>query len=130
MSVSYILSKIASQYDSDPARDDFISLAATRVNYCMFGNNSELAHAYMTAHMLAYRDLTLKSGGLSLGEITSLKQGDLSISMKASGVQGNSELGTTTYGKAFLQLQNGSIPALGLTGIGGFCDVNPMSQDE
>jgi hypothetical protein len=130
MSVSSLLSVIAPQFDSDPARGDFISLAGKRVNYCNFGSNAETAHAYMTAHMMTMRDLSSKAGGLALGAVTSLKEGDLTISMKASSNGYDSELGATVYGKTFLGLQNGSIAAIGLTGVDGFCHPNLESKDK
>lgn len=125
MSVSSKLSAIAPQFNSDSSRDEFISIALTRINYCQFGNNAELAHAYMVAHMMTMRDLASQSGGMSVGRITSMKQGDLSIGFKATGQRvDEKELLLTDYGQGFLQLQNGSIAAIGLTGASGFCDLS------
>lgn len=128
MEVSSTLSLIAPQFDGDANRSSFIVLAASRVNSCMFGSNAELAHAYMTAHMMTLRDLAQKAGGLAMGALTSLKEGDLSIGMKASSDDGYG-LGTTSYGKSFLELQNGSVSAIGLTGVEGFCNLNPTPGD-
>ena len=123
MSVSSILSDIAPQFDGDAARDDFISLARNRVNYEYFCNNAEVAHAYMTAHMMTIRDLSQKTGGISTSGLTQLKEGDLSISMKGGSSADESELATTSYGKEFIDLQKSSGVGIGLTGVGEF--LNP-----
>ena len=120
MSVSSILSAVAPQYDADAARDTFISLAANRVNYTFFGKNAELAHAYMTAHMMASRDLVVKTGGFAIGSVTLLKEGDVSIGMKSGSV--DSELSLTSYGQQFIALQKSSGMGIGVTGVGSFLD--------
>lgn len=120
MSVSSILSAIASEFDGDAARDTFISLASNRVNYTFFGANAEFAHALMTAHMMTMRDLSKKTGGFAIGALTGMKEGDVSLSMKASGSSNESDLGATSYGMQFLNLQKSANLGIALTGVGSF----------
>jgi len=120
MGVSTILSAIAPQYDSESARDTFISLAETRVNRCAFNDKADLAVAYMAAHMITVKNLSNKLQGIAVGEVSSMKEGDLALSFRRSATSGtDNDLASTEFGKQFLILQKGSIIALGITGRSG-----------
>ena len=119
MSASSVLSVIASQYDAYPNRDEFLSLAALRVNRCLFGDKADLATALMAAHFIALSDSssTVRQYGES-GPVTSKKEGDLSISYGGGGTNNKDDLGLTVFGQQFQGLQTSSGLFMSVTGMG------------
>ena len=117
MSVSSVLSVIASQYDSVAGRSEFIGLAGLRVNRCVFGDKADLATAYVAAHMIALSTPEFRQEG-AVGAITSKREGDLSISFAAGseGKQDDGDFGQTHFGRQFLSLQNSSEVFVGVLG--------------
>lgn len=116
MSVSSMLSVIASQFDSVDNRSEFINLASLRINRCRFGAKADLATAYMAAHMIAMSNTAYRQDGTA-GAVTSKREGDLSInfgSTKSKEVDGDLE--QTSFGKHYLSLQNASGVMIGVTG--------------
>lgn len=119
MTASSILSLIAPQYDSTTGRTDFLTLAALSVNTCIFGDKVDLATAYLAAHMIALNTDPARQSG-EAGAVTSKKEGDLSISF-SNGRSTNEDLGQTSFGRQFLNLQNGVAPAIYVLGT-EICD--------
>ena len=121
MTVDSILSLIAPQFNDITNKNDYISLARLRVNACMFGDKTNLAIAYMTAHLIAVSTDPARGKG-EAGNITSKKEGDLSVTYGNfnTNTNGNSDLNMTSYGQSFQGLLNGTIPAVWT--LGEFCE--------
>lgn len=121
MSVSVILSAIAPQFDTEPNRAVFITLASQNVNTCLFGVKADQAIAYLAAHYLTLSTDPSRSGGAT-GAITSKKEGDLSIGYGAVAAgAGEEALSLTHYGMTFLQLQRSVNPNIYVLGSGDVC---------
>ena len=116
MSASLKLTLIAPQFDSVTGRADFLALAADQVNDCMFGDKTDLAIAYLAAHLIALNTDPNRQQGES-GSITSKKEGDLAISYgNFKNNNTKSDLDLTFYGQQFQSLANASTLNIGLTG--------------
>lgn len=113
MSASAKLSIIAPQYDSTTNRAEFISIAESMVNRCLFGTDdrADLAVAYMAAHLIT---VNIIQGGAGTGEISSKKEGDLAVTYKTADTNGDG-LTSTGYGKQFMMLVQSSTPFIGVT---------------
>jgi len=103
MTVDATLLLIAPEFEALDAsiRTGMATLAAQSVG-TVFGDNQELATAYLTAHML-----TLRGRSGVGGSVQSMKEGDLSLTYK-SGME-NSVLGSTSYGQEFKRLQRENV---------------------
>lgn len=89
--------------DIDSAqRTAMADLAALSVG-AVFGNQQELATAYLTAHML-----TVSQRAGNGGAVKSLKEGDLNITYGDNAAGGDS-LGSTSYGQEFIRIRKGKV---------------------
>jgi len=104
MTASEILSVIAPQFDSTANRDSFIAIATMEVNSCLFGDKANKAIALLAAHMIALNTDAARQNG-ETGNITSKKEGDLSVGYGNFGNAGSGDLGMTHYGRQFLSMQ-------------------------
>jgi hypothetical protein len=115
MSVSSDLSVIAPQFDSVANRNEFIAFAELQVNISWFNIKSDLATAYLAAHLISVNPST-GSGGAADGIIVSKREGDLAVSYANMGSMADEDLSRTTYGKQFLSLQKQGNVFMGVTG--------------
>ena len=115
MSVSSKLTTIAPQFDTADNRDEFISIAQSQVNSCSFGTNADLATAYLAAHYIQVTQDSALLAGTS-GEITSKKEGDLSISYGNFSPKSGGGLDATTWGRQFKAIRDSSMSFIGITG--------------
>lgn len=123
MSASSLLSTIASQFDDTTGRSDFITIAESQVNSCLFGDKTDLAIAYLSAHFIALFTDPLRQKGES-GSITSKREGDLALGFGnfASGAGSDAGLNMTTYGQQYIILRDSTMPNLYVIGFGGLCE--------
>lgn len=122
MSASSILSAIAPQFDSNDKRSEHLQLAALRTSECVFGDKYDYAVALRAAHTLALSTRAKSTGG-GAGSVSSVKEGDLSISL--SGVTGgvnSADLSQTSYGVELDGLIKSNIPGVHVVGSTKFCD--------
>lgn len=111
MSASSQLSLIAGQFDTIDNRAEWIATAETLVNRDLFETRADLAVAYMTAHLIT---VNISQGGAGGGEISSKREGDLSISYAVSSNGGNN-LNSTGFGKQFIMLSKSTTVFVGVT---------------
>lgn len=121
MSATAILSAIAPQFDTATARTTFLELAVLNVNTCLFGDKADMAVAYLAAHYLSLSTDPARASGES-GQVTSKKEGDLSINFGSVNTDGNDSLSLTHFGMTFLQLSKSVNPGIYVLGSGGSCD--------
>jgi len=114
MSVSSMLSVIASQYDSIVSRTDFIALAEAQVTRCWFKGKEDYAVALMTAHLISVFTPNYRKDGTG-GAITSKKEGDLTISF-AQSQNKDTDLNSTSYGLQFQRLAKAGGFIMSVTG--------------
>ena len=119
MTVDSILSLIAPQFNDIANKNDYINLARLRVNACLFGDKTNMAIAYMAAHLIAVSNDPAREKG-EAGNITSKKEGDLSVTFGNFNTDGNSDLNLTSYGQSFQGMIDGTIP--GVWTLGVFCE--------
>lgn len=84
-------------------RTSVAALAALEVG-SPYGDKQELATAYLTAHML-----TLSQRNGNAGRVTTVKEGDLSISYSAGKDTGS--LNATSYGQEFMRIKKTALMA-------------------
>ncbi len=88
----------------------FIDQAVPFINFTLWDDKADLAHAYYTAHLMKMSGINgsgAAGGGALPGPITSESVGDLSRSYGSSGGSGGaaaSSLSSTGYGNVFLSL--------------------------
>jgi hypothetical protein len=104
MTVDSTLLLIAPELSAVPVerREAMAELAAKSVG-SVFGDDRELATAYLTAHML-----TSGFGGGYSGAVKSTKEGDLAITFSDGG-KSNSAYTSTSYGLEFVRLQRQNV---------------------
>lgn len=112
-----IIDKIAPRFAADSEKAWFISQARNRISDCAFGDNKERAVALRAAHDMTLRDAAGSTGGIG-GQISNMKEGDLSIGFNkfGSGGSGEDDLSQTTYGNQLIGLRKGNIAAVGVLG--------------
>jgi len=112
-----IFDALAPLYASDPAKDIYLELAASRTSTCAFGTNYAQAVALRAAHMIELAKGTDYAGSGGAGPVTGKKEGQLSINYGAGNSEGNdSDLVMTKYGRQLQGLINGNIAAVAVTG--------------
>lgn len=89
---------------SSADRAGVAALAALSVSSDVFGDQEELATAYLAAHMLTIRGRAGNSGA-----VKGLKEGDLSITYGSDSNGMNGEYSATSYGQEFLRIRKGVI---------------------
>lgn len=115
---SQYLDLVAPEFSSNANKSTYLEMAQGRTSSCFYGSNYSQAVALMAAHMMALA-LSRPAGG-DAGQVTSKREGDLSISFGAvSGV--SADLAQTKYGVQLAGLRRASGPALGVTGGGLVC---------
>lgn len=102
------LSAVANDIAKDENIDTLVDVLSVRVSRSYFGNMWALALAYLTAHTH-----TVNSRGGEGGQITSKKEGDLSVSFGSAG-SGNA-LSATSYGQEYELLLKQCSPGMLLT---------------
>lgn len=101
---------------------EFASVSDTLVNFAIsdagrfvdtgwFEADYQRAIMALAAHILV-QDGALGGSTVVSGNITSEKLGDASVSYGAAVGAGNSEYGTTSYGRYFLKIQRVNVPAV------------------
>lgn len=83
-----------------------IAVAEMQVGPNLCRDKRPLLVAYLAAHIMSLGNRTAQAGGAS-GEVSSLSEGQLSISFGASGVMGG--LGQTAYGVEYDRLSRGCV---------------------
>jgi len=117
LSVLQILSATALQLVSDPELSVHVQLAAQRTSSTCFGENYTLAVALRAAHTLTLKNEAVAGNSGAVGPVTSMKEGDLSISFGgASSISVKGDLGTTKYGIQLQDLIDGQISSMSVTG--------------
>lgn len=117
------LDTIASQFAglSDSVKSDWIDIAQERyINTKIWARAGKLriGLALATAHLLTLDDRNQNqgSGTQGVGRVTSLSEGDQSISFSGpTGTGSDADLEQTTYGTQFKQIQN-SLPTTPIVG--------------
>ena len=114
--MSDMLNTVAPEFDADALRDEFLDIAASLMSATAWGAQFALAQAYLAAHMLKQMRLSEAEAGAGAGSgsgaITSLTDGDLSISYGSASssvaamTAGDAELAETRYGRAFLRIRS------------------------
>ena len=114
LTASQIFDAIAPDYASDPRKTTFLTLARTRTNTCIFGDNTEEAVALRAAHMIT---LASRGSGGEAGSVSSKREGDLAISYGRNGsTNAVDDLHQTNYGVQLKNLIKGSGGYYGVTG--------------
>lgn len=110
INVSFVQT-IAPEFASlaSPTIQFFIDQAVPFINFTLWDDKADLAHAYFTAHLMKMSGINgsgAAGGGSLPGPITSETTGDLSRSYGSSGGSGASasSLNSTGYGTIFLSL--------------------------
>lgn len=110
-----LLSALAPNYASDPEKSLFITVAASRTSSCAFGDNYNIAVALRAAHLMTMRDRGTNGG--TAGTISSIKEGDISVSYSNKMGDITSDLEQTSFGQQLLELIKTNIPAYSVAGL-------------
>lgn len=103
-----ILDLIASQFASNPDKQDFIDLADRQIKKGLCGDRRPELVAFLAAHYL-----TLAQRGGASGTIDSMSEGQLSISYSHSNAEYiNNSLDSTSYGQEYDRLSKQCILAI------------------
>ena len=117
-SATSIFDIIASQFADNANKASYIAWSRAQTSKETYGVAYERAIALRAAHMMTLdNDLARVAGG-SGGNISSKKEGDLSISFDGSVTAGdrNADLKQTHYGVQLLGLRRGAVTAIAATG--------------
>jgi hypothetical protein len=95
---------------SDQLIERFLTQAERRVNVTQWGEKSDDATLWLTAHLLKIESQLRSGGGAAGGPISQRKVGDLSVSYKIPTNVSDSFLASTTYGQYYLDLKTGIWP--------------------
>ncbi len=104
-----IISAICPELIADPSKDTFIQMAEENTNNAFFGNSANYAIAYKACHLFVLNKPNAQAGN----EVVSVKEGDLSLSYKAS--TDDSLYNSTKYGKMLKQLVK-TMPKMNVVG--------------
>lgn len=95
-----LLSSIAPEIDSSSQQTaDLLAMAELEVGSFLCPDLRPYIVAYLTAH-----NVTMSNRGGNAGNVTDLREGQLSVSYDTSTVSGKSPYGQTPYGQKYLQL--------------------------
>jgi hypothetical protein len=98
-----IITAICPELASSPSLDSFLGMAVELTDRVFFGKMASYAIAYRACHIF-----TITGGGgnpvLGLGQIASMREGALSVTLAASATSDSGGLDTTKYGKMLLGL--------------------------
>lgn len=102
-----IVGVIAPEFLNDPRLATAILIADAEIAATMCGDKRPLLVAYLAAHLLAIGSRNQKSG--TSGDVTSITEGNLSVSY--SNVKSNNvnSLGLTGYGMRFREIARGCV---------------------
>lgn len=115
LTIEQILDAIAPKFASDANKQDHISLARLRTSTTCFGNKYNYAVALRAAHTLTLTSNTNIGTGSS-GSISSIREGDVSISYGSRGTSTGSDLDNTSFGQELQQLIKSNIVGVSITG--------------
>lgn len=108
MSALSVLQTIAPDLASKSNASQVLALADLRVSKNNFGSVRDQAVAYLAAHLLSLSNSNFRKSG-SGGAVTSLREGDLSVSFGA--VPGSDDsLSSTWFGQEFERLRRETVP--------------------
>jgi hypothetical protein len=114
MSVTVLLAALAPSLAADPSASVFIEIATGQINRCFYGTQADYATALLTAHIMTMSKRGLTQGS---GPVSSIKEGDLSISYGSLGNPNSVDsLLSTTFGALLYQLKKGAGAFVGVTG--------------
>jgi len=107
---------IAPNLAAMPNASVFIDMARTELGVSYFGDQFEIALAYLTAHKMTLLTDTARSGGTA-GGVSSKSEGSLSISFSSIGAGSANSLYQTHFGVEFVRIRNTcSMPGIAVTG--------------
>jgi hypothetical protein len=116
-----IITAICPELASSPSLDVFLGMAAELTDRGFFGKLAPYAIAYRACHLFT---ITGGDGGsnpaIGTGQIISMAEGGLSLSLAASATPDSGGLDTTKYGKLLLGLIK-SRPTMGVNMTGLHC---------
>lgn len=99
---------------SDTRIDFFITIAALSVDADVFGDFTDPAHGYLTAHLL-----TISSRNGASGQVKREKVGDLEVEYADEGKSiGLAELNATGYGREYLRIRKSVVRTPVLAQVG------------
>lgn len=116
---SDILSLIASRFDDDANRSQYLALAESRTSSTYYGPNRSEAVALRAAHMMLVNEGANASTGDNIGPVASKSEGDLSISYGRvdTGAFFDPDLSSTSYGRQLLALRRASGTGIRVSGL-------------
>lgn len=131
LTVTQIIGIIAPQFSADSDLANTISLVELRTSSDAFGVKYNYAVALRAAHILTLRDMnSISSGGILAGNVTSMSEGNTSISFGGSSSNSdNSDLNLTRYGMELLGLIRGNILGFSISNY-STARTNLLSDDE
>lgn len=100
---------------SDALVDKWRLQAERRVNLVQWGNKSDDAILWLTAHLLKLEKQLSIGGTAAAGPIERKKVGDIEVEYKVPEKSSDSFLATTSYGQYFIDLKTGIFPTRVLT---------------
>lgn len=125
LSITVTLTTIASQFDADPNRTNHIELAKLQTNANCYGDKYNYAVALRAAHTLTLSTGEAGNSAGASGPISGKREGDLSLSYANaanSSNSGDAYLSRTSYGQNLIDLRNGSVLGMSITGLDANCD--------
>jgi hypothetical protein len=120
-----IIKTIFPEFASSPSLDDFLGMAVELTDRGFFGKLYTYAVAYRACHLFMVAGGDADSSGVGsavagLGQIASMSEGGLSVSLATSATSDSGGLDTTKYGKLLLGLIK-SRPTMGVNTAGLHC---------
>lgn len=112
MTIEQYFDVICPELASDTNKSSYISIAQLTISSTVFGDNYNYAVALKAAHI---GSLATRNSGNS-GTVTSVKEGDLSISYGSGSSGNNSDLSQTKYGLMLKSLYQSIQMAVSVTG--------------
>jgi hypothetical protein len=119
-SASVIFDRIAKQWKDDPDKAAYIAEARDQTSVNFYAKNYELAVALRAAHNMAIDKQGTEGGQTGGGEVSSKKEGDLSISYhkgSSTGSVTDEYFNKSIYGIRLKALRTGSGVTVSVAGI-------------
>lgn len=123
------LRAVAPQFEdeSDESLEVYLEMAADRLDASAWGKLFEQGAVYLAAHLLTVRNRAQQAaqhGGTAGGGVTSVSEGDQSISYaeggKTASTPSEEALSSTQYGQQFLSLRNQLAAGSGFVADGSY----------
>jgi hypothetical protein len=116
-----VIAAICPELAASPSLDAFLGMAVELTDRGFFGKMAPFAIAYRACHLF-----TITGGGgnpaLGMGQITSMSEGGLSVTLAAGATSDSGGLDTTKYGRLLLGLIK-SRPTMGVNTAGLHCSA-------